>query len=519
MSALVVLVGLCRTSAISQLRVINSGPVCDSGGVSDAGKPLFFPQHDGIAFGVSLPKRSFLVGEQIPAYVWINNVSDKDYASSTCGMWTDWDVAVWNQSGERLPSYMERQHLSPGDCSANALIRVKAHYCMLANELALEKNFELKPDKYRLGELPWPPFMPSPKLAPAKMPAVDDSLLFNVGDRSSSEDTISVPVKKSAVDEAVTAPKVLGRVVRSDNGTPIPAAEVFLNTGAPNDSCCHKAVTDSNGDFSFLNLPDGAYTANAFADGFVTGDYHCTPGPKSVCKDRVQHIDSSSHTKIDFRLLPEAVVTGQIVTSDGHPVGAGLLVTAVPVSLLGEGSNGVYSTWSEGTTDANGNFRLGKLPPSSYLIRVRQEMGGRLPVPASDPRYHEAWFGNSPTPRGAVPITLKEAETRNDVRIVVHTEARYNIVLWLSGPDGVPPPREYIVSIPESSTTALKQPDGSYLIRNVSPGHYKLNIFAAGLPGNLAWPHYADVDVGNEDTSMHVNITVKPSKPSDGGPQ
>jgi hypothetical protein len=132
-----------------------------------------------------------------------------------------------------------------------------------------------------------------------------------------------------------------------------------------------------------------------------------------------------------------------------------------------------------------------------------------MPVPASEPRYHEAWFGNTPTPSGAVPVTLKEAEKRNDVRIVVHRETRYNIVLWLSGPDGPPPPLEYIVTMPDSSTTALRQADGSYLFRNVSPGHYKLSVFAAGVPLDVAWKHDVPVDVGHGDVTMHVNITSK----------
>jgi hypothetical protein len=130
-----------------------------------------------------------------------------------------------------------------------------------------------------------------------------------------------------------------------------------------------------------------------------------------------------------------------------------------------------------------------------------------LPIPG--PHYHEAWYGDSPRPQDAVPISLKETQKLNDIRLIVHTENRYNIVLWLSGPDGVPPPTEYVVTVRDSNTTALKQLDGSYLIRNVSPGHYKLSVFAAGLPPKLAWPHSIEVDVRNQNVTVHADITGK----------
>ena len=462
------------------------------------------------------PKRSFLEGESIPAYIWLNNTTDKEYNTTTCESASDVNIGVWSETGGRLASSAERRHIAPGTCTANALIHLKAHSCRLVSSDPLEKDFVIAPGGYRLGELPayniesWSSTSHGSQGSPLEMPKVDRALLFNVSDRSAIKDHATPLAVKPYVDEALVAAKVFGRVVRADTGAPIPAAEVFLGNGAPavavSDSSCCKAVTDSDGRFSITNLPDGQYTGAAFADGFVTGDYHCTPGPLSVCKDREQDVTSTSHLEMNFRLLPEAVVDGTVTTTDGRPVGAGLSVTAVPVALLHETSNGIYSTWSSGVTDSSGKFRLGKLPPASYLIRVRQEMGSRVPLKPSDVRYHEAWFGNVSAPQNAEPVALKEGEHRSDIRIAVHTETRYNIILWLDAPAGSPPPREYIVSMPDSSTTAIKQADGSYLIRNVSPGNYYLHVFAVGMAAKDSKSYTLEVDVSDGDTVKHATL-------------
>jgi hypothetical protein len=511
--ALVALLSVNPGRAKSQALGIDSRPACDPQHVYGAGKPLSFSQRDGVAFGVSLPQRSFLVGEHIPASIWIMNTGAKDYATSTCEMFWSWDIGVWNIAGERIPGYAEkhRQDFQPGTCTRNFAIEVKAHSCRRVSESLLDREFELSPGKYRVGALPTSPSALNSKRDPVPMPGVKESLLFNVSEAADTQSS-AVPnparLHNDSANDSMPLPQVFGRVVRADTGSPIPGVEVHIGNGSPG-GCCRPAVTDANGDYSFQGLPDGIYTAAAFADGFVTGDYHCTPGPESVCKDREQHITSASHLEVDFRLLPEASIRGTVVTPEGHPAGGGLLVVAVPVSLVHQGHNGVYSNWAEATTQSDGSFTLRGLPPASYLVRARQMMGGRTVPPPSETHYHEAWYGDTATPAHALPINLKEAEKLDGIRITVTPETRYSIVLWPSGPDGVPLPSEYIVGIPESNTTAVKQPDGSYLIPNVSPGHYSLNIFAPGLPQGVAWLHSAEVDVGKSDATLHLNITAK----------
>jgi hypothetical protein len=326
-------------AAVPQVGPAGHDPICDPNGILDAGKPLLFPPRSGVAFGVSLPKRSFLLGEPVPAYIWIDNEGNKDYVDSTCDMLSGWDVAVWDQSGKRLQSGAEQQPTTNGigNCDSNASWSVAPHSCKRVAVRPLEHIFELAPGAYRLGELPRPPLMEAgeqdttPRPAP---PSIGRALLFNV--------SYLLPSRGSEARlPREPRPQVWGRVVRSDTGSPIPGVVIQINNGSPDDACCHYAMTDSDGDYSFRGLTDGIYDASAFADGFVTADYHCTVGPKSVCKDREQQVTASSPLTMNFSLVPEAVIQGQVVTPDGHPIGAGLVVNAVPVELLREDSNGV----------------------------------------------------------------------------------------------------------------------------------------------------------------------------------
>jgi hypothetical protein len=276
------------------------------------------------------------------------------------------------------------------------------------------------------------------------------------------------------------------------------------------DGCALQTETNSTGWYAFDNLQAGVYEATAFATGYVTRDYNCAPGPGGACGDRDLRIDASSHLKINLSLLPESTIHGTVTTPDGQPVSAGLHVTAIPKIYLKLTPSGTYSNWGEAVTDKNGNFSLHGLAPSDYFIRVYQEIGGRVVLPG--PWYHEVWYGDTPSPTDATVVHLGTGQHLDNLHITTHQEGRHQVFLWPSGPAGLPSPREYIITIRDANITALKQTDGSYLIPNVPPGHYRLNVVAAGLPVTESWPYYIDLDVPDHDLTLHSIITMDKSQ-------
>ena len=304
-----------------------------------------------------------------------------------------------------------------------------------------------------------------------------------------------------------SGPQVVGRVTRSDTGDPIAGVKVVLSDGSPaawSDRCVSTAITDSTGSYSMQGLPDGTYIGSAFADGYVTGDYNCVSGPGRACHDRGQQIEPNTHLRMDFALEPGATIRGVVTTPDRKPAGAGVEVVAVPTIYLKQTkAGGVYSVWGRAITDAQGTFVLKGMPASEYVLRVHQMVGG-----VKDdlgPWYGEVWYGGTSGPTGAKRIELKVAEQYGPVEIIVHPEQRYRLTLAVDGPAGVPTPREYIISTADSNMTARKQDDGTYVMRNMAPGHYQLLIHDVPIrPGFHGYQ--IEVDMPNRDVTLPIHL-------------
>jgi hypothetical protein len=308
-----------------------------------------------------------------------------------------------------------------------------------------------------------------------------------------------------------SGPQVVGRVTRSDNGDPIAGVKVDFSDGSSadwsnrqSDRCVPTAITDSTGSYSMEGLADGTYMGSAFADGYVTGDYNCVPGPAGACHDRGLQVRPDSHLRIDFALEPGATIRGVVKTPDGNAVGAGAEVVAVPTVYLKQTkAGGVYSVWGRAITDAQGTFALKGMAASEYVLRVHQMVGGVKDDVG--PWYGEVWYGGTSGPTGAKPIELKVAEQYGPIEIIVHPEQRYRLTLAVDGPPGVPTPREYIISTADSNMTARKQNDGTYVMRNMAPGHYQLLIHDVPIrPGFHGYT--IEVDMPNRDVTLPIHL-------------
>ena len=146
------------------------------------------------------------------------------------------------------------------------------------------------------------------------------------------------------------------------------------------------------------------------------------------------------------------------------------------------------------------------MPASEYVLRVHQMVGGVRDDPG--PWYGEAWYGGTSGPTGAKRIELKAAEQYGPIEIAVRPEQRYRLTLAVDGPAGVPAPREYIISTADSNMTARKQDDGTYVMRNMAPGHYQLLIHDVPIrPGFLGY--HIEVDMPNRDLTLPIHLGTK----------
>jgi hypothetical protein len=176
-------------------------------------------------------------------------------------------------------------------------------------------------------------------------------------------------------------------------------------------------MTDSNGNYSFPAAAYGGdYEISASADGFCLSTY----SRDGTLEAEFEKIDPSTHLAgIDFRLTPEAVIRGTVVTADGHPVANVSVVAAHGEPRVPGGKPVIRRAWQT-RTDADGNFVLKKLTAGSYYVVVNGPNGYGFGVePNTGVWYRETWYGDKPSVEGATEVALKQGGARDGVRITV----------------------------------------------------------------------------------------------------
>ena len=293
-------------------------------------------------------------------------------------------------------------------------------------------------------------------------------------------------------------PRLAGRVTQADNGAPIEGATItLLPPMVPGTLDFQTARTDSNGNYRFEQVRDGAYSITVSADGFVSQDYK-RDATRAVSFLRVD--SSTSFQGIDFQRVHEAVIRGTIVDKSGKPV-ANLPVVAIgpPVNDRKPERIGAFEK-----TDALGQFALRGLPAATYLV-CANESASYNDGPTPRLPYRETWFGSAASRERALPITLKEGDERNHLRITVEPEMRHRIVVWPSGPLGATAPLRYEVTIEGRNFISMKQADGSYVIPDLPPGHYTL-LTTAWAPVQYLGQSEKGIDVTDSDVTVHVRL-------------
>jgi len=242
-----------------------------------------------------------------------------------------------------------------------------------------------------------------------------------------------------------------------------------------------------------------AYRIRASAEGFVWQTY----SRDGTAEGQLQQLGETTHLRgIDFRLKREAVIRG-ILMATGESVGPGVSVTVIrkeekePKKVRRQAVNTVK-------TDESGRFAFTKLESGTYFVCVNGPNGFNA-FPDAKGWYRETWYGNDGSAKDAKALTLKEGEDRNDVRIQVEREQRYNVVVWPSGPEDQPKPDRYDVRIEGRSHTSSQEPDGSYVIPGIPPGHYRL-LSVAWLGSEYQGAGDTMFDVSNADVTVHLRV-------------
>src|SRR5215831_3276722 len=147
--------------------------------------------------------------------------------------------------------------------------------------------------------------------------------------------------------------EVTGRVLNSVTGEPVAGALVQIYAPARK-----VQFTTADGSFAFSDLPPGSYSPVARKPGFFNDQELSTPMLPQL-------IQATQRESITLKLMPEAILYGEIKGEEGQP-----LESVVVRAQQWQVQNGERRlvTVRDAVTDDEGNFRLTDLRPGRYLL-------------------------------------------------------------------------------------------------------------------------------------------------------
>jgi len=267
---------------------------------------------------------------------------------------------------------------------------------------------------------------------------------------------------------------VTGRITDELTGQPIEGIYVELY-GQPFDweNSRPLVTTDANGEYKVGYTP-GYYTVQlnlrVFNEPWAPDLNYV---PKSYNSNEILSVSAGSTISgIDDQLRPGGTITGRVTDPEGNGV-----------------NNGVVYIYNSDTvrvsyafTDANGYYRLERMPTGNYKLRAR---GGP---------YGSMWYDGTGSFEDGHPVPAKEGQTTSGIDLQLEESA---VIEGRVTDSGQNPIQDVVVTAYDVSGIALlsgrTDADGYYWIGRCLPtGEVKLEFDASEAGGNYASEYYTD---------------------------
>lgn len=272
---------------------------------------------------------------------------------------------------------------------------------------------------------------------------------------------------------AAQAQTISGRVTNASTGNGITGIDldVIDSTGAS--ITITGGRTTTGGNYTITGIAPGTYRVRADASlalGFVD-EYYSEQFLQSLATP-VTVAAGGTAANINFTLTTGFEITGT-VTGDGVPL--------VGIDMDVYASNGEFLSGYPGTTDANGAYRIGALPPGNYYVRAN-------PDPNAGQFYTTRYIGGAASLATATPVTITNA-TLSGQNIALAGGGTLSGTVTQQG-SGAPVVGVDLDLFDATSSTiipvnATTRTDGSYSFPVLPAGTYRLRIdptLAQGYP-------------------------------------
>ena len=291
-------------------------------------------------------------------------------------------------------------------------------------------------------------------------------------------------------EEAPKGTAVLrGVVVAADTGAPVRRAQVRAASSESGDT--RTTLTDEQGRFDLRELAGGHYTLTASKGGFITLQYgQRRPGEPGTPVDLAA---GRTIEKLVIGLPRGSVITGRIVDEFGEPL------TGAQVQVLRyvwvSGARTLQPAGGADRTDDQGTYRIFGLQPGEYLVTAtlrdeRPMLRGGPAADLPDSGYAPTYFPGTSSIGDAQKVVVGLGEEVSGVGFGLSLTRLATVsgrVLAAPGYEG----GVQVVAVPVDGprlTQTLRgtqtRNDGTFDMRGVPPGRYRLQAMAWGATGD-----------------------------------
>jgi carboxypeptidase family protein len=289
------------------------------------------------------------------------------------------------------------------------------------------------------------------------------------------------PARDQRVPAQTGTAIVRGRVLAADTGRPLRRARITLTApelgGEP-----RTASTGMDGRYEVTELPAGRFTIRVVRSGYLPLMY----GQRRPLEQGkpLQVLDKQTVEHIDFSLPRSSVIRGQIIDELSEPV-ADVPVFAMR-SMYWQGRRRTVPAGPPARTDDAGEFRLVGLAPGTYFVmaNLRETWtfteNGVQRVMGYAPTYFPGTASLTDARRVTVVVgqdavntnfALMPGRAANISGTALDSLGRplasrpVSLLQEMTGPNG---------GVMMMGGNAMTSSDGSFVIKNISPGQYKL---------------------------------------------
>ena len=318
-----------------------------------------------------------------------------------------------------------------------------------------------------------------------------------------------------------------GRVVAADSGKPLPGALVHivdLRAASPAQRQGRWVTTNAEGRWDLTPLAPGRYTLSASKSGYIKLEYGQL---RPFERGKVLELAAGQSHTVDLTLPRAGAITGRIFDEFGDPVTA-VLVRAMRYRYvdgqrqlipLTEGIE-VLTNGGGDITDDLGQFRIYGLTPGDYYVSALFAPPGESATRAG---YPPVYYPGTASVGQARPVAVRIGEEAQNISFNLVTAPYAAVSGTIINSAGSTVKASVNLSAAEpiaapltgSSATGA---DGTFVLSNVPPGDYRLQVWGVQGPGGV--PEFASmpVSIAGQDLTGVVVTTLPGATASTSSP-